>query len=131
MKLFGKAVVTLLIASLVPVIAVQPAAACAEECFNGGLKVRVSNRAWDDRTACVHFDHPDDPKNSTCKNIKERDKFTWLTGFHVPRTGRIKVRVEGGGRGFDHYFEVGAPTRDICYRYSSSGSFHEAKDCVI
>lgn len=130
MKLFAKAVATLFVVSLVPVIAVQPAAACAEECTNGGLKVRVSNRAWDDRTACVHVESPDET-SSRCKNIKERDKFTWLVGWNEPRTGRIKIRVEGGGEGFDHIFEVGASTRDICYRYSGSGSFHEAKDCVI
>jgi hypothetical protein len=127
MKQFTKAAVALFATGLIPVLAAQPASADLYDHANG---IRVSNRAFDDRTACVTVVNPQGTGIDNCQNIGVRNTRTWGYEYydkHAP----INITVKGGGRTFTYTFKADQRARDLCFRYSASGSFHEAKDCKI
>lgn len=113
--------------ALISALGAQPATAADD---NVGA-IRVSNRAFDDRTVCVTVDNWDGSSiKNDCRNIGVRNIFTWK--YEYPDVhAAIKITVSGGGRTYKDTFEANKPAPDRCYRYSASGSFHPAKDCKI
>lgn len=128
MKQFTKATVALSATGLLAVLAAQPAAAAFD--YDHENHIRVSNRSLSDRTACIILDNPSGDSGGACRNLDPRTKVTWRYQYnskHAP----ITITVRGGGREYKYSFEADKPTRDLCFRYSASGSFHPAKDCKI
>ncbi|MFD8500381.1 hypothetical protein [Amycolatopsis sp. NPDC059657] len=125
MKNFLTPAITLGAAVLLSVAAATPApAAVAAHGFNGF--VLVSNRSGGSQMACVTSTDVANKNPAVsapfCRWIKSKGTAVWT--FSSAAVQSIEVR-DTGGKHRSFFINTDA---SHCYRYSASGSFHEATD---
>lgn len=122
---------------LLPVSTAATAAADIITGLDHGNAIRVSNRAMSGRTACVsiknaYVDNRADGRKSLqeCRKIGVRNTYTWFYSYYASHPV-ISISVESGSRVYSYSFKADSVARDVCFRFSASGSFHPADDCKI
>ncbi|MFD8493089.1 hypothetical protein [Amycolatopsis sp. NPDC059657] len=134
MKRLAKSAVMLCVLGLLPVSTAAPAVADIINGLEHKNSVRVSNRSFSGHTVCVYLDNvyvnSQGPVKASqdCRKIGVRRKFTWYYDYY-DKHPKISVVVESDKRVFPFSFPSDKVARDLCFRFSASGSFHEAKDC--